>query len=299
MRRCLHALLVGVLVFSTSADVARGCWHLRRCRPNAWRPAPACFPVGWPCAAVVPVETWSAAEPHEACGCDVAPVDLVETVVGGALGSEMIVAEAAAEPTEALPTPAPADTADVPTIPGIASRLTPEAAADVLQASVAEPEPEPDIDLAPVPEERSAAAVVPASPAAVEEENLFTLADAAAAAGVDGQPASDRAPTVDDGPSDEPVEEADDPRPEPANPLDAAAQRTGEPARVWIDATGRHAVVGVLVDLGADGTCRLDTGAGLVEIPLVALRRLDREYAEQAAARLAAGRPDLGETVAR
>lgn len=299
MRRCLHALLVGVVVFSTSADVARGCWHLRRCRPTVWRPVPACPPVGWACASVVPAETWSAAEPNEACGCDGAPAELVETVVGAALGSEMIVAEAAAEPTEAVPTPAPADTDDVPTIPGIASRPTPEAAADVLQASAVEP----DIDLAPMPEERSSAEEVAASPAAVEEANLFTLADAAnAAAGaadVDGQPASDRAPTADDGLPDEPAEEADAPQPEPVNPLDAAAQRTGEPARMWIDATGRHAVVGVLVDCGADGTCRLDTGAGLVEIPLVALRRLDREYAEQAAARLAAGRPDLAETVAR
>lgn len=297
MRRCLHALLVGVLVFSTSADVARGCWHLRRCRPNAWQPAPACPPVGWAGDFVVPAETWSAADADEACGCDGAPVDLVETVVGDVLGSETIVAEAAAEPTEPVPAPAAANAADVPTIPEIASRPTPESAA-VQQASAAEP----DIGFAAVPEQRPAAEVVAAAPAVVEE-NLFTLADAATAAAraadVDGQPASDRPPTADDGLPEEPAEEADEPRPEPANPLDAAMQRTGEPARMWIDVTGRHSVVGVMVDRGADGTCRLDTGAGLVEIPLEALCRRDREYAEQAAARLAAGRSDLSETVAR
>lgn len=319
MRRCLHALCVGVLVFSVSADAARGCWHLRRCRQRAWQPAAACPPAGWACGSSTGAVAWSPCGVSGACGCDGAAVHIVEAVAAESIEAHVVVteaiesgfvgAESVIEPAAAEPTPAPTGATDVPTTPDTATGSKPgpataePVATDVLQASAAEPE----IDLEPVPVPPPAETAVdepPVAAAAVEEEdNLFTLADSAIAAGeavnAADEPVPGGTPAAGEGRSDEGVDESADPEPEPANPLDAAARRAGEPARLWVDATGRHAVVGVLVDLRGDGTCRLDTGAGLVEIPLTALRRRDRDYAEQAAARLAAGRPSLSETVAR
>jgi hypothetical protein len=62
-----------------------------------------------------------------------------------------------------------------------------------------------------------------------------------------------------------------------------------EPARRWIDATGRYAVVGTLLAV-RDATAEIRTANGrTVGVPLDRLSPHDREYAEQAGARLLAG----------
>lgn len=229
-----------------------------------------------------------------------------ESVAFALTESEFVVAETVIELADPIPAPASAEVADVPPASSVVTPSTPGAAVpepvadDVRQAFAAEPE----IALEPVPTPAPQEEAVVAAPALEAEENLFTRADAAlaedmATGGAD-EPTTDRAPAEREGVVDDEVEEPNEDQPEPVNPLDAATRRTGEPARLWIDATGRHSLVGVLVDLRQDGTCRLDTGAGLVDIPVAALRRRDRDYAEQAARRLAApGQPAVSETVAR
>jgi hypothetical protein len=170
----------------------------------------------------------------------------------------------------------------------------------------------------------------PSEPAPPAEPNLFEEADKDLNASDDAaspdvgptedvapmrEPADDLSPSASDSdsapspgdeteppqPSPEPLEgePATDPAEPPAavNPLDAAERRSGEPARLWIDATGRHSVVGVLVEVH-DGTCVLDTGSGVLEVRSSDLRRRDRDYAEQAAERLATRRaPATSDTV--
>lgn len=331
MRRCLHAFLVGLLVLSMSADAARGCWCLRRYRPRACRAAVAC-PPSWASGPVATVAAWTACDRPVECGCGVTlaePVDMVvagpcdagipdevivesamiesgvietEIVDSGIVGSEIVADEAVERVTPpAAPNPAPA-AASVVKLPDAAVPELEPVADDVRRASADGPAALP----APSPE--PAPPTAPVEPAVVEEVNLFELADAAEA-GQEGSPAEQAPAEIPDRPAaDEPPADADGESPEPdgaepresANPLDAAERRSGEPARLWIDATGRHAVVGVLVDVRGDGTCVLDTGAEMLEVPAAALRRRDRDYAEQAAARLAeVRRPAVSETVAR
>lgn len=147
----------------------------------------------------------------------------------------------------------------------------------------------------------------PAIPTAPAEPNLFEEADSTD--GLDAAP-------VDAVPEPPPAaDEAREPTPEPAgvvvppagessahhaNPLDDAERRSGEAARLWVDATGRHAIVGVLVDVRADGRCVIDTGARILEVRGSDLRRRDRDYAAQAAERLVTRRgPGPAETAGR
>jgi len=181
-----------------------------------------------------------------------------------------------------------------------------------------EPESEPDAPVEPVAEEAPAAKETeiaePVAPVAPPPPNLFEEADNdddldAPPAGVSAEPAADASPVSDEpAPMPEPAadppppaaEPAAEPDPAPANPLDEAERRSGEEARLWIDATGRHSVVGVLVDVRADGRCVIDTGAGILEVRASDLRSRDRDYAEQAAERLASRRgPGATETAGR
>lgn len=147
-------------------------------------------------------------------------------------------------------------------------------------------------------------AVAPAEPNLFEEADRTDELDQGPSDAVPAPPSD--TPSADDDPepmpesADAAVPPADEPAPPAENPLDAAARRSGEEARLWIDATGRHAVVGVLVEVRVDGRCVIDTGAGVLEVRSVDLRRRDRDYAAQAADRLAARRgPAPAETAGR
>lgn len=251
------------------------------CPPSCWVTLPAC-----------------AAEPIVAC----------DAIAVGESSEQAAMSHVAAvaEPTLAEPPasePSSATTAAVPELKPVG-----EPAGDDVQQAVAidaprmrpEPAEEPVIEPAadkpaPLPEQQPAPA--PAAPAPPAEPNLFEEAEkdldessAAEAASPlesekDSTPVSGEPPQ----PEDEPVEEgrSGGSSVEPVNPLDAAAQRSGEQPRLWVDATGRHSVVGVLVAVRTDGTCVLDTGTGMLEVRSADLRRRDRDYAAQAAERLA------------
>lgn len=197
-----------------------------------------------------------------------------------------------------------------------------DAAADVQPASAVEepatqpaPEPEPVPPVEPMAEEspvaEGAPVTEPIADAPPVEPNLFEEADRGdevdatpADAGPDSAVPADEPREPMPEPAESPVPPAaspdDEPAAPPSNPLDDAERRSGEAARMWVDATGRHAVVGVLVDVRADGRCVIDTGAGILEVRASDLRRRDRDYAAQAAERLATrSGPGLEETAGR
>lgn len=250
--------------------------------------------------------------------------DLVEAhaeVVGEPVSEPVPAAETVAAPP--VPTPP-----DEPTDETAASVVVPDlkpvvdASRDDVQptAAIEEPamkpaaEPEPGSLVEPVAEEAPAAKETPVEepvmPAAPPEPNLFEEADSvddldASPAAGGSEPAVDASPATEDPapmpePADGSLPPADEPALPPANPLDEAERRSGEAARLWVDATGRHSVVGVLVDVRDDGRCVIDTGAGIREVRGSDLRSRDRKYAEQAAERLATRRrPGAAETAGR
>lgn len=200
-----------------------------------------------------------------------------------------------------------------------------DASADDVQPTSGIEEPamqsaaEPGLPAEPVAAE--APAGEPAVPPAASEPNLFEEADLvdeaeqaavpdAASADAVADPAADASPATEEGgPPPEPLVSPDaidrepvqeSPAEPPANPLDEAERRSGEAARLWVDATGRHSAVGVLVEVSVDGRCVIDTGAGILEVRSSDLRRRDRDYATQAAERLATRRgPGPAETAGR
>jgi len=214
---------------------------------------------------------------------------------------EEVVAPPATEALDVVPEPAPTSVV-VPDLQPVA-----DASRDVQPTSATQDEvmergsvPESAPPAEPTGEAPLAEPVVPASPS---EPNLFEEADRAA----ELDAASEAPPaTGADDPAPEPSatnpgeKAASAPAAEPTNPLDAAERRSGERARLWVDATGRHATVGVLVDVRADGRCVIDTGTGILEVRPDALRRRDRDYATRAGERLAGRRgPGPGETAGR
>lgn len=331
MRRCLHSFLVGVLVLAVSMDAARACWFLRRgCRAS--RPA-------WS-ACASPVACGAERLSCESCGCDaVVEVDACgacEPVVaddGIVVTGELVVSDVdvrvdpAGEAAPAAETPPVATPREPAGEQAAASVVVPDLQ-PVVDASADDVQPtsaieEPTMKPAAEPEQPAVAEPEPASeppaeepvmPAAPPEPNLFEEAEQPgepAAADAIAEPANETPRATEDGapmpepsgtpePSDTVPPPADEPAPEPVNPLDAAERRSGEAARLWVDATGRHSAVGVLVDVRADGRCVIDTGTGTLEVRPADLRRRDREYAAQAADRLAARRgPAAAETAGR
>jgi hypothetical protein len=92
-----------------------------------------------------------------------------------------------------------------------------------------------------------------------------------------------------------PAESSEPAAEEAGEELDPAADAAAdpfsatEPARRWIDATGRYAVVGTLLAV-RQATAEIRTADGrTVTVPLDRLSPHDREYAEQAGGRQLAG----------
>lgn len=241
---------------------------------------------------------------------DVVSADVAEPVPpveAGTATAAVAAQDAAAEP--------PAASVVVPDLKPAA-----DAAAAVQPASAVEeppepPAPEPVPPVEPMAEEspvaKDATVTEPVADAVPVEPNLFEEADrteeldaAPADAGPDSAVPADEPREPMPEPAEGPVPPAaapdDEPAAPPSNPLDEAERRSGEAARLWVDATGRHSVVGVLVDVRADGRCVIDTGAGILEVRASDLRRRDRDYAAQAAERLATrSGPGLEETAGR
>lgn len=244
----------------------------------------------------------------EECSCGVHRFEPVDVVGTAAVEFEIAAVEAASDPVPAVAAGQDSAVASVLTPPESGLPDLDPVVPDVQQAAAAEPTAEPLPQ--PVPESDSPPAAAAVEPVVEDEENLFVIADAVRAEGANLSDRNARSDAVEppaaDGPSADadgqlPESDADSAAPaEPANPLDAAEHRAGEPARLWVDATGRHAVVGVLVGVREDGTCILDTGSGMVGVSVESLRRRDRDYAEQAGGRLAAReRPAATATAAR
>jgi len=305
VRRYSHAFLVGLLVVSMSADAALGCWYLRMVRPTVCGPVVARRAPPWVGGPVATVGEWTTCDERIECCCGVAHSEPADDVMTGSDGAntfrgdvveqEIIDSWTVAGLVEASAIPNPAPVASsVIELPAAAVSEVESVTADVRRASVDEPAEPSALGPEPSPP------IAPSEQTLAEEANLFELADAVEPA----QEVSPAEPTRVDEPASETDGKSLDPDgddvSEPANPLDAAERRTGEPARLWIDATGRHAVVGVLIDVRGDGICILDTGSEMFQVPAAALRRRDRDYAEQAAARLAVSRSPAGsDTVAR
>lgn len=323
MRRCLHACLVGVLVFAVSMDAARACWFLRRgCGAGvpAWSacatPAPwwgdraAAARCGDTIEVVVDVEVEAAAcGPWDAVPATVVIDDGVVSDDAGLAFEAVVVHDESAIVGESIEAHGDVVAADAEPTPLVEEVVAPPAtesqdAAEPAATSVVVPELKPVIDAprdvqpaSATEDEAMQPAAEPVVPAAPSEPNLFEEADrteefdiAPAAA----EPEADAPPATGAG------EPPPEPAAAPTNPLDAAERRSGERARLWVDATGRHATVGVLVDVRADGRCVIDTGTGILEVRSEELRRRDRDYAAQAGERLAARRgPGPGETAGR
>ena len=217
--------------------------------------------------------------------------DAVTTdVVEPTLPIEEVVAPPATESRDAAAQPAAASVVVPDLQPAVDASRDDVQPASAVAEPVMKPVAEPELAQ---PAEAVAVEPAIAEPAVAEspsEPNLFEEAD--------------RSDELDPAPADEAVPSGATESPEPAspptNPLDAAERRSGERPRLWVDATGRHATVGVLVEVRADGRCVIDTGTGLLEVRSADLRRRDRAYAAEAGARLAARRgPAPAETAGR
>ena len=219
----------------------------------------------------------------------------------------------------------PAAAPVAPAIPPAAESATPETPADAAPTEPASTK-EPAEPAAPVTEPVAAAEQAeenlfetvdtPASeggaaePAAAAEESPFAAepADEPAAEAVDAQAQEDEMPdeAAAAGPAaEEPATEEPSPEgsaaedtatEEPAAEKDAAPASDDappfsnvEPARRWIDATGRYATVGTLVWV-SEGEADIQKPDGrTVRVPLERLSQHDRDYAAAAQPRLLAG----------
>lgn len=228
----------------------------------------------------------------------------------------------APEPPLTEPSPQPAD--DVPNAPpaGVPEAATPEepAVREAVKEKVAAPlapeEPvEPnlfeEVEATPVPPATASEVFEPApveTPSAAADETVpapepaadsADTAAATAAEPVQGGAAADEAsepaaavdaPAVNDTPAaDEPAANEAIEAPTPATESTTDPFSSAEPARRWIDATGRYAVVGTLQAV-REATAEIRTADGrTVSVPLDRLSPHDRSYAEQAADRQLAG----------
>lgn len=136
--------------------------------------------------------------------------------------------------------------------PAAAPEPAPQPVADPLaEPSAAEPAPEPAADVSSAPAEPATAPAADDAPAPAASE-----------------PAAEK-----------PAEEKD--------PLSDAGR---EPLRRWVDDTGSHATVGMLVDVRSEGVEIRKANGRTVIVPLERLSDHDRAYAAAAEARLAADR---------
>lgn len=288
MRRSVHGLLVGLLVFSLSVDAARACGHLRH-----WH---HCSSPGTSSVVVETVDDWAWCHPVEAawladCGWCVETVVTLssddsacceEVLCGassdvldatGVVVASLVVAEDSETTTSVVgsapvPTLAPAPQPAAP----VAAPIGPE---PVPVAPALEPIEPVSVSAAsaPAPEAAAGPAAPPVEPPA--PGNAFEEADADAAPAADGTvPADDPAP-------------ASEPVAEPATQPRAAR----EPLRRWIDDSAAYAVVGRLVDVQGERVEILKADGRSVTVPLARLSGLDRGYVAGAAARIASFRP--------
>jgi hypothetical protein len=99
---------------------------------------------------------------------------------------------------------------------------------------------------------------------------------------------SETAPTAAEPAEDAaPEEPATDARETESDPFSDAHRQPVEPLRRWVDASGQHATVGVLVDVGGDAVEIRKANGRSVRVPLERLSRIDRAYAAEAGPRLA------------
>lgn len=276
--------------------------------------------------APVPTQAGTIAEPQPAPEAGVAAVaptvpelkPAVETVAA----LEPAPAESVAEP---LAKPEPAEPAPEPEVQQTVSE--PEALAPAAEPAVSEPivESQPVNEVAaaepPAPaaepnifEEVEAAAdaamrspadsdsSLPTADAAVpatkpQAENLFGDSTSAPAPAADplatepaaepAEPGSEAEPEPASGAEPGPAPAAEPPAADEAGPFGDASR---EPARRWVDDTGRFTSVGVLVDVRADGVEIRKANGRTVIVPLERLSEHDRGYVAAAGARLAAER---------
>lgn len=224
--------------------------------------------------------------------------------------------DAPSTPSAAVVTPVDDDAPPAPTTEAAPPRDAAEAVVEPVTEPVA-PEMKP-------PETGTQTPPVPPA-AEEEEENLFEQRPsvdkpAAAVESATEPPPAPKTPAIpEDGdapsPSDQPPASepggSDAPQPEtPTNPAETPAtdpatptttdefpsSTSVEPMRRWIDATGAHATIGVLVEVRPDGAVIRKRRGGSVVVPLDRLSGHDRAYAIEAGARLAATRPGNHET---
>lgn len=226
--------------------------------------------------------------------------------------TEPPVAEPPTQPADKLPNVPPAATPEEhqPAEPTVQGRVKEEVAPPAAAEEPSEPNLFEEVEATPVPP-ATAAGTEPApfeAPATPTDEAAATPDPAADDAGTAdaAEPLPDE--SVDDAAA-VPAAEADAPAaadaPPPAAAEPAATEATEEPApatesatdpfsstepaRRWIDATGRYAVVGTLLKV-QEATAEIRTADGrTVSVPLDRLSPHDRSYAEQAADRQLAG----------
>jgi hypothetical protein len=289
VRRSVHGLLVGLLVFSLSVDAARACGHLRH-----WHP---CSSPGTAAVVVVAtVDDWAWCHPVESawladCGwCDEAVMTLssddsaccAEVLCGAS--SDVLDATGVVVASPVVPEESEAITSVVVSTPGPTLAPAPHPAAPIAPKPVAaapalesiEPvsaSAPPAMEPKPAPRPAELPVEQPAPPPALR--NAFEEADADAAPAADGA-----VPAVDPAPAPKPVAEP------PVQP-----QAAREPLRRWIDDTAVYAVVGRLVDVQGERVEILKADGRSVTVPLARLSGLDRGYVVGAALRLASARP--------
>jgi hypothetical protein len=198
---------------------------------------------------------------------------------------------APAAPAEMLEEQAPPAAPEEPAEPNLFEEAdaspVPPAAAETVEPAPFEA-PSAPADEPPATPDATADESAPA--AATEEAPMQDEAgaDETAVPETDAEVPAEDAPVTPAESSEPPAEEAGE-EVDPA--ADAAADpfSATEPARRWIDATGRYAVVGTLLAV-RQATAEIRTADGrTVTVPLDRLSRHDREYAEQAGGRLLAG----------
>jgi hypothetical protein len=235
-----------------------------------------------------------------------------------------VAADSAIVPAPAV-TPAVAlDDADTPTVADTPSTDSPEpapaapespadsTAEDIIAAARADaPEPTPPTPVTPAakkadnifeefedepapaaePDEPAAAAepVIPAEPAEVPATTVDDLfgspAEPAEPAAADTEDAVEAPANAEDDEPEAPA--AAEPAAEP-DPFDDVRHGPVESLRRWVDASGEHATVGTLIDLRGDAVEIRKANGRTVIVPLGRLSAIDRAYAAEAGARLAA-----------
>lgn len=203
---------------------------------------------------------------------------------------EAAVTEPAVEPEPSVPAvPAEPETVQ-PVVEPVAEEMDEEEnlfeEVDESPAAAAPAEPADPDDLFGEPAEKPA---VPA-PAPAPGQSLEDILGGGDPPAADAVVEPQAEPAVTDAaPGDEDVPAVDPPPADDVNPFpDDARHKPGEPARRWIDDTGRYATVGVLVAVHADAVELRKQDGRTVTVPFRRLSDHDRGYALEAGARIAA-----------